>query len=62
MTSTCRRLQEAKTTYQTVLELDPRHSVALGFLGMVYHLMGELDKAIIQYHEVRLLFDSLLRF
>ncbi|KAH0585019.1 hypothetical protein H2248_008288 [Termitomyces sp. 'cryptogamus'] len=46
-----KRLKEAKETYQKVLELDSRHSMALGFLGLVYHLMGELDKAIVKYHE-----------
>jgi anaphase-promoting complex subunit 6 len=48
-----RRLEEARVTYQKVLELDSRHSIALGFLGLVYHLMGSLDKAIVKYHEVR---------
>lgn len=50
----CRRYEDAKATYQKVLELDPRHSIALGFLGMIYHLMGDIDKAIIKYHEVRI--------
>lgn len=49
---TSRRLQEARDTYQKVLELDSRHSMALGFLGLVHHLMGDIDKAIIKYHEV----------
>ena len=48
-----RRLDEAQETYKQVLELEPRHSVALGFLGMVYHLRNNLDEAIIKYHEVR---------
>ncbi|KAK2463455.1 hypothetical protein APHAL10511_004541 [Amanita phalloides] len=46
-----RRLEDAKATYQKVLELDPHHPIALGFLGMVFHLLGDLDKAIIKYHE-----------
>lgn len=46
-----RRLDDAQETYKKVLELEPRHSVALGFLGMVYHLKGDLDQAIIRYHE-----------
>jgi len=46
-----RRLEDAKATYQKVLELDPYHPVALGFLGMVFHLLGDLDKAILKYHE-----------
>ncbi|KAF5382153.1 hypothetical protein D9615_004247 [Tricholomella constricta] len=45
------RLKEAKEAYQKVLELDSRHSMALGFLGLVHHLMGDLDKAIVKYHE-----------
>ncbi|GLB40557.1 putative anaphase-promoting complex, cyclosome, subunit 3 [Lyophyllum shimeji] len=44
-------LKEAKEAYQKVLELDSRHSMALGFLGLVHHLMGEIDKAIVKYHE-----------
>lgn len=47
----CRRLEDARAAYQKVLELDSQHSIALGFLGIVYHLMGNLDKAIIKYHE-----------
>ncbi|KAF9466498.1 TPR-like protein [Collybia nuda] len=45
------RLEDAKTTYQKVLELDSRHSMALGFLGLVHHLLGDVDSAIIKYHE-----------
>ncbi|KAF8072071.1 hypothetical protein FPV67DRAFT_1483779 [Lyophyllum atratum] len=45
------RLKEAKEAYQKVLELDSRHSMALGFLGLVHHLLGEVDKAIVKYHE-----------
>jgi anaphase-promoting complex subunit 6 len=52
MTARYRRLDDAQETYKKVLELDPRHSVALGFLGMVYHLKSDLDQAIIKYHEV----------
>ncbi|KAF8905026.1 hypothetical protein CPB84DRAFT_1676979 [Gymnopilus junonius] len=46
-----KRLDDARAAYQKVLELDSQHSIALGFLGIVYHLMGNLDKAIIKYHE-----------
>ncbi|KAF8737592.1 hypothetical protein AX14_012591 [Amanita brunnescens Koide BX004] len=46
-----RCLDDAKATYLKVLELDPYHPVALGFLGMVFHLLGDLDKAILKYHE-----------
>ena len=48
-----RRYPEAKATYQKVIQLDPRNAAALGFLGMVHHLMYELDAAIVKYHEVR---------
>ncbi|KAF9007618.1 TPR-like protein [Cyathus striatus] len=44
-------LEEARVTYRKVLELDPRHSIALGFLGMVYHLLNKVDEAIVKYHE-----------
>ncbi|KAF9523572.1 hypothetical protein CPB83DRAFT_775294 [Crepidotus variabilis] len=46
-----KRYEEAKTTYLKVLELDSRNSIALGFLGIVYHLVEDLDKAIVKYHE-----------
>lgn len=48
-----RRYPEAKAAYERVIKLEPRHASALGFLGMVYHLMWNLDAAIIKYHEVR---------
>ncbi|KAF5380273.1 hypothetical protein D9757_007957 [Collybiopsis confluens] len=37
----------AKEAYERVLLLDPRHTLALGFLGLVYHLTNDLDRAII---------------
>ncbi|PCH42219.1 TPR-like protein [Wolfiporia cocos MD-104 SS10] len=45
------RFQEAKKAYQQVLEIDPRNQTALAFLGMTYHLMGNIDAAIVKYHE-----------
>ncbi|CAA7265544.1 unnamed protein product [Cyclocybe aegerita] len=39
-----KRYEEARMAYVKVLELDPRHSVTLGFLGIVHHLLGNLDK------------------
>jgi len=48
-----RKYEEARVTYLKVLELDPRNAIALGFLGIVYHLLGDLDKAIVKYHEVK---------
>ncbi|KAF5327302.1 hypothetical protein D9619_004328 [Psilocybe cf. subviscida] len=50
----CRKLkryEEARVAYTKVLELEPRHAMALGFLGIVYHLMGNIDQAIVKYHE-----------
>ncbi|KAJ8586943.1 TPR-like protein [Rhizopogon salebrosus TDB-379] len=41
----------AKINYQRVLEIEPQHPQGLGFLGMVYHHLGEIDKAIVKYHE-----------
>ncbi|KAI0767907.1 TPR-like protein [Irpex lacteus] len=48
-----KRYPEAKTAYQRVLQLTPLNAIALGFLGMVHHLMDELDDAILRYHQVR---------
>ncbi|EEB92904.1 hypothetical protein MPER_08514, partial [Moniliophthora perniciosa FA553] len=45
------RYDEARDTYRKVLALDPRQSLALGFLGLVYHLTGNLENAIVKYHE-----------
>jgi anaphase-promoting complex subunit 6 len=47
-----RRFDESRKTYEQVLTLDPRHPVALGLLGIVFHLSGDIDKAIVKYHEV----------
>ncbi|KAI0267660.1 hypothetical protein BC834DRAFT_968598 [Gloeopeniophorella convolvens] len=44
-------LEEARKAYIKVLEIDSRSAAALGFLGLVYHLMDRLDDAIIKYHE-----------
>ncbi|KAJ7284861.1 cell division control protein 16 [Mycena rebaudengoi] len=38
-----KRYDEARTSYQKVLDLDPRHPVALGFLGM-YHEALSVDQ------------------
>jgi len=45
------RLDEASSAYVKVLEIDSRSAPALGFLGLVYHLMDRLDDAIVRYHE-----------
>jgi anaphase-promoting complex subunit 6 len=49
------QLDEARDAYVKVLEIDARSAPALGFLGLVYHLMDQLDDAVVKYHEVRLL-------
>ncbi|KAI0087322.1 TPR-like protein [Irpex rosettiformis] len=46
-----KRYPEAKKAYGYVLEFEPQNAIALGFLGMVHHLMNELDDAIVRYHE-----------
>ncbi|KAG7088620.1 hypothetical protein E1B28_012593 [Marasmius oreades] len=46
-----KRYAEARDTYRKVLALDPRQSLALGFLGLVHHLTGDLENAIVKYHE-----------
>ncbi|KAJ7599294.1 hypothetical protein C8J56DRAFT_916352 [Mycena floridula] len=46
-----KRYEESRDAYQKVLNLDPRHRIALGYIGMVYHFMGQQDKAIVKYHE-----------
>src|SRR6266702_3169281 len=46
------QLDEASSAYIKVLEIDSRSAPALGFLGLVYHLMDRLNDAIVRYHEV----------
>jgi len=48
------KLNDARDAYVKVLEIDSRSAPALGFLGLVYHLMDDLDDAIVKYHEVRI--------
>jgi len=45
------KLNDARDAYVKVLEIDSRSAPALGFLGLVYHLMDQLDDAIVKYHE-----------
>lgn len=45
-------LQAAKKAYNEVVKMDPRHQTALAFLGVTYHLLGDVDGAIVKYHEV----------
>lgn len=47
------KLDDAREAYVKVLEIDSRSAPALGFLGLIYHLMDRLDDAIVKYHEVR---------
>ncbi|KAI0046567.1 TPR-like protein [Auriscalpium vulgare] len=44
-------LEEAKAAYVKVLEIDSRSAAALGFLGLVYHLMDRVHDAVTKYHE-----------
>lgn len=46
------RYDEAKTAFNKVVCIDPRHGQGLACLGMVHHVLGELDSAILRYHEV----------
>ncbi|KAH7884628.1 hypothetical protein F5I97DRAFT_1938027 [Phlebopus sp. FC_14] len=49
---TChRKLKRAKVNYQRVVEIEPQHAQGLGFLGMVYHHLDDVDQAIVKYHE-----------
>lgn len=48
----CRRLIDARDTYNKVIEIDPRNVTALVFLGSVYQLLDDPDRAIVKYHEV----------
>lgn len=47
------RFQESCESYRKVLEMDPRHAIALAFMGKTYMFMGRLDDAIQKFHEVR---------
>ncbi|KAJ7906552.1 hypothetical protein B0H13DRAFT_1520573, partial [Mycena leptocephala] len=44
------RYDEAQSGVPKSIGLGPRHPAALGFMGMVYHLTDQLDKAILKYH------------
>jgi anaphase-promoting complex subunit 6 len=45
-------MDEAKAGYMRVLEIEPRHAVAISSLGVTHHLLLELEDAIMRYHEV----------
>ncbi|KAG8740782.1 anaphase promoting complex subunit cdc16 [Ceratobasidium sp. 414] len=45
------RIVEAKAGYMRVLELEPRHAIAISSLGVAHHLLFELEDAIARYHE-----------
>jgi hypothetical protein len=47
-----RRLRDARDTYKNVIEIDPQNVPALVFLGSVYQLLDDPDRAIVKYHEV----------
>ncbi|KAH7920411.1 TPR-like protein [Leucogyrophana mollusca] len=52
---TCHRklknYHKAKENYQRVLEISPQHPQGLAYMGMIYHQLDEVDKAIEKYHE-----------
>ncbi|KAI0636086.1 TPR-like protein [Trametes polyzona] len=45
------RLEDAKSAYFRVLTIDYRNVAALSFLGLTEHLLGNVDAAIVKYHE-----------
>ena len=45
-------MDEAKAAYQRVLEIDYRNVTALAFMGVTQHLLGNVEPAIVKYHEV----------
>jgi len=45
------RLTDARDTYKKVIEIDSRNVPALVFLGSVYQLLDDPDRAIVKYHE-----------
>ncbi|KAI8982735.1 TPR-like protein [Trametes punicea] len=45
------RLDQAKAAYQRVLEMDYRNVAALSFMGVTHHLLGNVEAAIVKYHE-----------
>ncbi|KAI0787967.1 TPR-like protein [Fomes fomentarius] len=44
-------LEQAKAAYQKVLEIDYRNVSALSFMGVTHHLLGNVETAIVKYHE-----------
>ncbi|CCO28611.1 Anaphase-promoting complex subunit cut9 AltName: Full=20S cyclosome/APC complex protein cut9 [Rhizoctonia solani AG-1 IB] len=60
------QLLEAKEGYMRVLEIEPRHTIAIASLGITHHLLFELEDAIARYHEslwqLMLLVYSIVRF
>ena len=43
---------DARNTYKKVIKIDSRNVPALVFLGSVYQLLDDPDRAIVKYHEV----------
>ena len=62
LTQSHRNFLEAKSAYEKVLAVDPRHVTALGCLGIVYHMMDQIDEAIVKYHEVRGIVIAVLNY
>ena len=46
-------MEDARTSFEKVIDLDPANASAYAALGLVYHITGDIDEAITQYHEVR---------
>ena len=44
-------LDAAEKTYLRVLEIDSTCRHAFGYLGLVHHLQGRIEDAIVRYHE-----------
>lgn len=57
----CSQLLEAKEGYMRVLEIEPRHTIAIASLGITHHLLFELEDAIARYHEVCSMWTHIFR-
>ena len=45
------RLNEAKSIYQSILRIDPRHNDSLHLLGVVAHQRGRHEIAVEYFHK-----------
>ncbi|EPQ54226.1 TPR-like protein, partial [Gloeophyllum trabeum ATCC 11539] len=46
-----KRYEEASTAYENAIRVDSRSAAAFSFLGLTQHLLGDMDQAIVRYHE-----------